>query len=174
MNTELLLLLYREMYDEELVRSDGFGADILLPIGVLLVLLTGGVLYHVYNLPLTTDWRWHAASVIALASAIGSTFLAVWYLVRAQRDSRCKYLPKPEEIERHREELAESYARNPAADPGLAEDLDMFLVETFSQCVVTNTERDDRLWQHLHRALTWTAVAVGAIGTAMLVAVITS
>jgi hypothetical protein len=174
MNTELLLLLYREMYDEQLVRSDGLGADVLLPVGGILVLLTGGVLYYVYNLPLTTDWRWFAASVIALGLAIGSIFLAVWHLLRAQRDSRCKYLPSPEEIERHRKELTEQYEKVPTAGRGLAEDLDVFLVEAFSQSVVTNTERDDRLWQHLHRALTWTAVAVGAIGAAMLLAMITS
>ena len=57
MNRELLLLLYREMYDEELVRSNGLGADVLLPVGGILVLVTGGVLYHVYNLPWTTDSR---------------------------------------------------------------------------------------------------------------------
>lgn len=174
MNTELLLLLYREMYDEELVRSDGFRAGALLPIGGILVLLMGGVLYHVYNLPWTTDWRWFAAIVVALGLAVASIVVAVWYLVRAQRDSRCKFLPNPEEIERHRKELAERYVRNPAAGPGLAEDLDVFLVEAFSQSVVTNNERDDQLWQHLHRALTWTAVAVGAIGAAMLLAMITS
>jgi len=174
MNRELLLLLYREMYDEELVRSNGLGADVLLPVGGILVLVTGGVLYHVYNLPWTTDWRWHAAIVVALASAIGSTILAVCYLLRAQRDSGCKYLPKPEEIERHRKELTERYKKNPTAGPGLPEDIDAFLVETFSQCVVTNTERDDRMWQHLHRALAWVAVAVGAIFVAMLLATITS
>lgn len=97
MNTELLLLLYREMYDEELVRSDGFRAGALLPIGGILVLLMGGVLYHVYNLPWTTDWRWFAAIVVALGLAVASTVVAVWYLVRAQRDSRCKFLPNPED-----------------------------------------------------------------------------
>ena len=174
MNTNLLLQLYREAYEEELVRSDGLGADVLLPVGGILVLVTGGVLYHVYNLPWTTDWRWHAAIVAALGLAIGSTILAVWYLLRAQRDSRCKYLPNPEEIERHQKELTERYEKNPSAGPGLAEDIDAYLVETFSQSVITNTERDDRMWQHLHRALAWVAVAVGASVIAMLLAMITS
>ncbi len=174
MNTDLLLLLYREMYDEELVRSDGLGADVLLPVGGILVLLTGGALYYVYNLPLTTDWPWFAAIVIALGLAIGSILFAVWHLLRAQRHSRCKYLPNPEEIERHRKELTERYEKNPAAGPGLLEDLDEFLVETFSQSVVANTETDDRMWWHLHRALTWVAVAVGAIVVTMLSAMIAS
>jgi len=174
MNTELLLLLYREMYDEQLVRSDGLGAGVLLPVGGILMLVTGGMLYHVYNLPWTTDWRWHAAIVVALVLAIGSTILAVCYLLRAQRDSRCKYLPDPQEIQRHRKEQAERYKKNPVAGPGLDEDIDAFVVETFSQCIVTNTERDDRMWQHLHRALTWVAVAAGASVAAMLLAMITS
>ena len=174
MNTDLLLQLYLEAFEEELVRSDGLGAVVLLPFGGILVLVTGGALYYVYNLPLTTDWRWHAAIVVALVLAIGSTILAVWYLLRAQRDSRCKYLPSLEEMERHRKELTERYEKNPAVGPGLAEDIDAFLVETFSQCVVTNAERDDRVSQHLHRALTWIAVAVGAIAVTMLLAMITS
>jgi len=170
MNTELLLLLYREMYDEQLVRSDGLGADVLLlPVGGILVLLTGGVLYYVCNLPLTTDWRWHAASVIALALAIGSIFLAVRHLLRAQRDSGYKYLPNPEEIERHRKELTEQYERVPTAD-----DIDAFVIETFSQAVVTNTEWDDRMWEHLGHALTWIAIGIGALVGTTLIAIGTS
>lgn len=174
MNTDLLLQLYREAYEEELVRSDGLGADVLLPIAGILVLVTAGLLYHVYNLPWTTDWRWHAAIVLALVSATGSTILAVRYLLRAQRDSTSKYLPNPQEIERHRKELTERYEKSPADGSGLAEDFDAFVVETFSQCVITNTESDDRMWQHLHRALTWVAVAVGASVVALLLATITS
>ncbi|MGD2216629.1 MAG: hypothetical protein PVJ64_07730 [Gemmatimonadales bacterium] len=174
MNTELLLLLYREMYDEQLVRSDGLGAGVLLPVGGILVLVTGGMLYQVYNLLWMTDWRWHAAIVVALLLAIGSTIIAVCYLLRAQRDSRSKYLPNPQEIERHRKELTERYEKDPTAGPGLANDIDAFLVQTFSQCVVTNTERDDRTWQHLRRALTLVAVAAGASVAAMLLAMITS
>ena len=174
MNTDLLLQLYREAYEEELFRTDGLSADVLRPIGGILALVTGGVLYHVYNLPWTTDWVWHAAIVVALVVAIGSTILAVWYLVRAQRDSRSKYLPNPQEIERHRKELTERYEENPAAGSRLAEDFDAFVVETFSQCVVTNTESDDRMWKHLRRALNWVAAAVGTSVVAVLLAAITS
>lgn len=174
MNTDLLLRLYREACEEELVRSDGLGADVLLPIAGILVLVMGGVLYHVYHLPWTPDWRWHAAIVVALVIAIGSTILAVGYLLRAQRDSSSKYLPNPQEIERHRKELTERYEKNPAAAAALEEDIDAFVVETFAQCVVTNTESDNRMWQHLHRALTCVAVAVGASLATVLLATITS
>src|SRR3990172_5925292 len=102
MNPQQLLDFYKEMYYFELKRKDTLNSSLGLPIGIV-ILLAGGVLYYIQNLPVLSLDVW--PGVFFATFILGGICLAVAivFLVLALWNHEYSYLPTPSEIEAYRQ-----------------------------------------------------------------------
>lgn len=166
MNPQQLLDFYKEMYYFELQRKDNLNSSLGLPIGIV-ILLAGGVLYYIQNLPVLFLDVW---TVVFFATFIlGGICLAVAivFLVLALWNHEYSYLPTPSEIEAYRKALIQYYKQNPDMPAGMDEDFHNFLYEQFCMHVEKNTGSNDSKSGHLHVGLGWVIGAIVFLAVSM-------
>lgn len=160
--------MYKESYNNELVRREKLGSEISIPIAMV-TLLFGSVTYAIGKLEVVTGIFILILLILSLIALVASLAFAVFYLIRSNYNYVYEYIAISKQMEEYYSTLTDFYIDDVNNESKVEESFEVYLINDYCKCNERNTSNNDKRSNYLHKART--AIIIALITSAITVGI---